>query len=249
MSYTPTGAVQDQAVVAELLQISRAIQELTGFYIPVVYAAPDKPQRGQLVYADAGSWDPGSGTGVYSFDGSIWNKIGTASGGGATQLSELSDVSTVGYTNRHVLAATGSVYASRALIELDISDLGTYISTPWTSAINGGGYGLSNVSTIAATSFNGVALTTGGVATNYLDETGSYSEPAGGGGTDFLDISEFDDTDATYYYYGGLDTALDWKINRYHKTTFIKTSADEAGNPTKTSLALAWADRTTLSYS
>jgi len=35
---------------------------------------------------------------------------------------------------------------------------------------------------LTATSFNGVVLTTGGVATNYLDETGSYSVPPGSGG-------------------------------------------------------------------
>ena len=35
---------------------------------------------------------------------------------------------------------------------------------------------------ITATSFNSVALTTGGAATNYLDETGAYSVPAGAGG-------------------------------------------------------------------
>ena len=35
---------------------------------------------------------------------------------------------------------------------------------------------------ITGVSVNGVTLTTGGVATNYLDETGNYSVPAGGGG-------------------------------------------------------------------
>jgi hypothetical protein len=36
--------------------------------------------------------------------------------------------------------------------------------------------------TVGATLINGIALTTGGVATNYLDETGNYSVPAGAGG-------------------------------------------------------------------
>lgn len=35
--------------------------------------------------------------------------------------------------------------------------------------------------TVNATLFNGVALSTGGVATNYLDETGAYSVPVGSG--------------------------------------------------------------------
>jgi len=33
-----------------------------------------------------------------------------------------------------------------------------------------------------AATVNGIALTTGGVSTNFLDETGNYSAPAGGGG-------------------------------------------------------------------
>jgi hypothetical protein len=50
-------------------------------------------------------------------------------GGGATQLDELSDVTTVAYTNRHVLVADGVDYDSRLLVEADISDLGTYLTS------------------------------------------------------------------------------------------------------------------------
>ena len=67
-------------------------------------------------------------------------------------------------------------------------------------------------------------------------------------GTDFLTADEFDDTDSTYYFYGGLTDSGAWKINRYHKTTFAKEYADVAGNPTMTTLALAWIDRLTLAY-
>jgi len=44
-------------------------------------------------------------------------------------LNELSDVTNVTYTNRHVLIADGVDYDSRALVEADISDLGTYLTT------------------------------------------------------------------------------------------------------------------------
>jgi len=43
---------------------------------------------------------------------------------------------------------------------------------------------------LTATDFNGVALTTAGVATNYLDETGNYSVPAGGGFTPPIDLAD-----------------------------------------------------------
>ena len=49
-----------------------------------------------------------------------------ASGGGASELSDLSDVNTSTPTNRNVLVADGVDWESRALVEADISDLGTY---------------------------------------------------------------------------------------------------------------------------
>jgi hypothetical protein len=129
MRYVINYQGDDQNLRSELMQISESIENLNGWYIPIVYAAPEKPQRGQLVYADATKWDPGSGTGVYSFDGSSWNKIGTAAGGGATQLGELSDVNnTVAKTNRFALIANGSLFQSRLLVEADISDLGSYLT-------------------------------------------------------------------------------------------------------------------------
>jgi hypothetical protein len=50
-------------------------------------------------------------------------------GGGATQLNELSDVTNVTYTNRNVLVADGTDYDSRALVEADISDLQSYLTS------------------------------------------------------------------------------------------------------------------------
>ena len=58
--------------------------------------------------------------------------------GGANQLSDLSDVGTVGYTNRHVLIADGVNYDSRALTKADISDFGTYDNYGgWTLSTDG----------------------------------------------------------------------------------------------------------------
>jgi len=49
-------------------------------------------------------------------------------GGGASQLSGLSDVNTSTPTNRNVLIADGVDFESRPLVEADISDLGSYLS-------------------------------------------------------------------------------------------------------------------------
>ena len=47
---------------------------------------------------------------------------------GATELSDLSDVNTSTATNRNVLIADGIDFESRALVEADISDLGSYLT-------------------------------------------------------------------------------------------------------------------------
>jgi len=52
-----------------------------------------------------------------------------APGAGASQLSELSDVGVTTATNRNGLMADGDSWESRAIVEADISDLGTYITT------------------------------------------------------------------------------------------------------------------------
>jgi hypothetical protein len=48
--------------------------------------------------------------------------------GGATQLTDLSDVSGATTTNNFVLVANGSTFVARALTEADISDLGNYLA-------------------------------------------------------------------------------------------------------------------------
>lgn len=61
----------------------------------------------------------------------------TISGGGATELSDLSDVGTSTPTIGHVLVGNGSVFSSRALTESDISDLGSYLTSVGWSDLTG----------------------------------------------------------------------------------------------------------------
>ena len=62
-------------------QLDRVIRELgrelsSPLILPVLYAAPDKPKDGQIVYADGTTWDPGSGEGIYCYYNSAWNYLG-----------------------------------------------------------------------------------------------------------------------------------------------------------------------------
>jgi len=70
-----------------------------------------------------------------------------AAGGGASELSDLSDVNTSTPTNRYVLVADGIDFESRALTEADISDLGSYLTSVQLSD-------LTDVNTSTATNRN-----------------------------------------------------------------------------------------------
>ena len=56
----------------------------------------------------------------------VWTET-TGAGGGASQLSDLSDVGVTTPTDKYVLVADGDSWESRALVEADISDLGVYL--------------------------------------------------------------------------------------------------------------------------
>lgn len=60
----------------ELTAISAAIQALAVGHLDKEYAAPSKPRDGDLRYADGTTWNPGSGAGIYYFNGSIWKLLG-----------------------------------------------------------------------------------------------------------------------------------------------------------------------------
>jgi|TARA_R110002167_G_scaffold28386_4_gene95618 hypothetical protein len=60
-------------VSGELLRISNALSK-TDIEISVINAAPAKPQRGQVIFADGTNFNPGNGRGLYYYD-TAWIKI------------------------------------------------------------------------------------------------------------------------------------------------------------------------------
>ena len=111
--------------------------------------------QGDILYNNGTAWvnlAPGTSGQVLQTNGAAANPSWVTSSGGATQLSDLSDVNTSTATNRNVLVADGVDFESRALVEADISDLGTYITSSSTDTLtnktfdtNGTGNSLSNV--------------------------------------------------------------------------------------------------------
>lgn len=94
----------------------------------------------------------GSDTVLGAF-GKLQNQI-TNFSAGANELSDLSDVNTSTPTNRNVLVADGTDWESRALVEADISDFGTYLTGNETITLSGDvtGSGTTAITTTLANS-------------------------------------------------------------------------------------------------
>ena len=60
----------------ELLRLSQVLEVVQNGRLEVTYVEPDKSRQGDIRYADGTQWDPGSGEGIYRFDGSAWNFLG-----------------------------------------------------------------------------------------------------------------------------------------------------------------------------
>lgn len=80
-TYQPADPPNDPALLArflteELAKLKAAIDAVADGFDPVVYAPPPKPRAGMRRYADGTSWNPGSGAGLYRFDGADWKFLG-----------------------------------------------------------------------------------------------------------------------------------------------------------------------------
>ena len=81
MSYLPTTTSAQSLsdfrnwIAGELVRISNSFTtSRQTLNIPVINAAPAKPQVGDVVFADGTNWNPSGGRGLYYYDTS-WIKI------------------------------------------------------------------------------------------------------------------------------------------------------------------------------
>jgi len=80
VGYTPTEPPEDPAqfrrwMREEFQLVADALEFVAAGYDRPVFVPPPKPRQGMRRYA-AGSWNPGSGPGLYYYDGSAWRFIG-----------------------------------------------------------------------------------------------------------------------------------------------------------------------------
>lgn len=81
ISYSPNQVPDDPAALPmflreELAYIAAQIRLLALGHIDVQYAEDTKPRRGDIRYADGAAWNPGSGEGLYRYNGTTWVFLG-----------------------------------------------------------------------------------------------------------------------------------------------------------------------------
>ena len=60
----------------ELQKINAAITALSLGHLDKSFVAPTKPREGDLRFADGTTWNPGSGKGIYYYNGTAWVFLG-----------------------------------------------------------------------------------------------------------------------------------------------------------------------------
>lgn len=80
-NYQPGEVPSDVAAIPrflreEMAKIKAAIDAVADGFAPVVYSPPAKPREGMFRNADGVQWNPGSGPGLYRFDGVSWQFLG-----------------------------------------------------------------------------------------------------------------------------------------------------------------------------
>ncbi len=77
--YTPAPVSGDLTAYLqnELAKIAQAMETADErLTLDMQYAAPKKYRAGTIAAADGTTWNPGSGKGVYWYDGAVWKLLG-----------------------------------------------------------------------------------------------------------------------------------------------------------------------------
>ena len=74
---TPPDMETVQAVVdRNFFTVQTVLDSVQDGHLDVVYEEPDKPNQGDIRYADGTSWNPGSGEGIYFYNSAgNWVKL------------------------------------------------------------------------------------------------------------------------------------------------------------------------------
>jgi hypothetical protein len=81
IAYSPGQVPEDnnelrRFLAYELNKIQTSIAALALGHIDKTHVAPVKPREGDIRFADGTNWNPGSGKGIYFYDGTVWKLLG-----------------------------------------------------------------------------------------------------------------------------------------------------------------------------
>ncbi len=62
-------------LISELNRLGSVLFNQSVMRLEQTNIVPDKPRDGDIRYADGTNWDPGSGAGIYFFDGTSWTQL------------------------------------------------------------------------------------------------------------------------------------------------------------------------------
>lgn len=75
-SIPPDDATQlSRYLMEEFTRLSAIIENISLGHLEKTYVAPDRPRVGDMRYADGTEWNPGSGAGIYYYNGSAWVQL------------------------------------------------------------------------------------------------------------------------------------------------------------------------------
>ena len=79
-------------ITRELNRVSQTLLDAADISLDEKFVAPDRPQIGQLIYADGVSFNPtGDGPGFYGYDGSNWHILGLSGASAGTFVAKAGD--------------------------------------------------------------------------------------------------------------------------------------------------------------
>jgi len=62
-------------MVTELKRLGNILYNQATFRLERIHAEPSRPRTGDIRYADGTDWDPGSGEGIYFYNGTSWTNL------------------------------------------------------------------------------------------------------------------------------------------------------------------------------
>ena len=77
-AYYPPQQYDDYQIYEQFRQVQTQFESgtLSHIKLATTYSEPDKPDKGEVYYADGTQWNPGSGEGYYGYYASAWHKLG-----------------------------------------------------------------------------------------------------------------------------------------------------------------------------